>query len=67
MPWQPPLPDPARPKCPYTPGFVMRATEHKPPAPFGRFGRYPLGTWRGPPEDLLAKLPQTRHVLEYPP
>ena len=45
----------------------MRATEHKPPAPFGRFGRYPPGTWRGPPEDLLAKLPQTRHVLEYPP
>ncbi|KAI0417884.1 hypothetical protein F5X98DRAFT_339090 [Xylaria grammica] len=67
MSWVPPPPGPDRPECPYIPGFVMKAREHVPPVPFGQFGRYPPGKRDDPPDDLIATLPQTRHVLEYPP
>ncbi|KAI0517546.1 hypothetical protein F5B22DRAFT_645729 [Xylaria bambusicola] len=57
-------PDPYRPICPYLPGLVIQATEHEPPAPFGK-GR-PLSTYKSPSFEVLKSIPQTRYVLNYP-
>ncbi|KAI1428718.1 hypothetical protein F5Y12DRAFT_731499 [Xylaria sp. FL1777] len=65
MNWEPP-PDPDRPECPYVPGFVVPVTEHEPPAPFGQ-GGYPSSTRRNPSESFVREMPQTLHVLKYPP
>ncbi|KAJ3578836.1 hypothetical protein NPX13_g1728 [Xylaria arbuscula] len=65
--WKIPAPDPDRPECPYIPGFVMQATEHEPPTPFGRGQHYPKSTRTEPPLGWIEDLPQTRYVLEYPP
>lgn len=63
--WTPPL-DPAKPTCPYLPGFEVEIKAHTPPPPFG--GRcYGRGTRPSLPDAWLKSVTQTKLVLTYPP
>jgi hypothetical protein len=64
--WTPPL-DPAKPKCPYLPGFKVEIKAHNPPPPFG--GTFYRGRGTRPIlyDTWLKSVTQTKHVLTYPP
>ena len=63
--WKP-LEDPDKPAVPYTPGFQVRITSHKPPPPMGR--DFPQSE-EPPllPDKWLYTNPMSKHVIAYPP
>ncbi|RYP25022.1 hypothetical protein DL765_000250 [Monosporascus sp. GIB2] len=66
--WEPPL-DPAKPSCPYFPGFRVAIRSHIPPPPFGGNVYRGAGVARRayPHDRWLHEATQSEHVVACPP